>query len=190
MKLSPFFYLVSQTAITDVNLVNIYCIRKHYHILHDQIYYASRGCLSLGKSKSICWLQYFIQLWKELKDCVGVGCGGRWYSRCKILILWTRWESQGPDNFGKPIPGWYTQAHFHEPLKQGRIWASSSDFENGDCSRPEVSVYIVHCYGSYNKNLLKVIKHSSLYVYYFSLLFVGRHGSFDVHYHHTWHFMQ
>ena len=41
-----------------------------------------------------------------------------------------------------------------------------------------------------SKNLLKVIKHSSLYVYYFSLLFVGRHGSFDVNYHHTWHFMQ
>lgn len=51
-------------------------------------------------------------------------------------------------------------------------------------------LYIVNCYGSYNKNLLKVIKHSSLYVYYFSLLFVGRHGSFDVNYHHTWHFMQ
>lgn len=81
-------------------------------------------------------------------------------------------------------------SQFHEPLQQGRIWASSSDFENSGCSRPEMSVYIVNCYGSYNKNLLKAIKHSSLYVYYFSLLFVDRHGSFDVNYHHTWHFMQ
>lgn len=81
-------------------------------------------------------------------------------------------------------------ASFMSLCSKTRIWASSSDFENGGCSRPEMSAYIVNCYGSYNKNLLKVIEHSSLYVYYFSLLFVRRHGSFDVNYHHTWHFMQ
>lgn len=71
-----------------------------------------------------------------------------------------------------------------------QCWIWASDFENGDCSRPEMSVYIVNCYRSYNKNLLRVTKHSSLSVYYFSLLFVGRHGSLDVSYHHAWHFMQ
>lgn len=89
-----------------------------------------------------------------------------------------------------PVPDGGPQAGFAGTTVARQGLSLSPDSENRDSSRPGMSVHIVNCYGSYNKNLLKVIKHSYLYVYYVSLLFVGRHGSFDVNYHHTWHFMQ